>query len=51
MTVSLKFCGAAGTVTGSCYLIVHPRGATVADDRGRQQVLRRLRDALGKTEP
>jgi metallo-beta-lactamase family protein len=31
MTVSLKFCGAAGTVTGSCYLLTHPRGKLLID--------------------
>lgn len=31
MTVSIKFCGAAGTVTGSCYLLTHPRGRVLVD--------------------
>ena len=31
MTISLKFCGAAGTVTGSCYLLSHPRGKLLID--------------------
>lgn len=31
MTISLKFCGAAGTVTGSCYLLSHPRGRMLID--------------------
>jgi metallo-beta-lactamase family protein len=31
MTISLKFCGAAGTVTGSCYLLAHPRGKLLID--------------------
>jgi metallo-beta-lactamase family protein len=31
MTISLKFCGAAGTVTGSCYLLTHPRGRLLID--------------------
>jgi len=31
MTISLKFCGAAGTVTGSCYLLTHPRGRILID--------------------
>lgn len=31
MTISLKFCGAAGTVTGSCYLLTHPRGRVLVD--------------------
>ncbi len=31
MTVSVKFCGAAGTVTGSCYLLSHPRGRLLVD--------------------
>lgn len=31
MTVALKFCGAAGTVTGSCYLISHPGGRLLVD--------------------
>ena len=31
MTVSVTFCGAAGTVTGSCYWITHPGGQFVVD--------------------
>ena len=31
MTVSLVFCGAAGTVTGSCYLVHHPGGRFLVD--------------------
>jgi metallo-beta-lactamase family protein len=31
MTISLKFCGAAGTVTGSCYLLSHPGGNLLVD--------------------
>lgn len=31
MTISLNFCGAAGTVTGSCYLIHHPGGRFLVD--------------------
>lgn len=31
MTVSLIFHGAAGTVTGSCYRIVHPKGQLLVD--------------------
>ncbi|MBN9315835.1 MAG: MBL fold metallo-hydrolase [Devosia sp.] len=31
MTVTLYFHGAAGTVTGSCYRIVHPRGQFLVD--------------------
>jgi len=31
MTISLKFCGAAGTVTGSCYLLTHPQGKLLVD--------------------
>lgn len=31
MTVDLVFCGAAGTVTGSCYWITHPRGQFLVD--------------------
>lgn len=31
MTVRLKFCGAAGTVTGSCYWLQHPRGQFLVD--------------------
>jgi metallo-beta-lactamase family protein len=31
MTVSLHFHGAAGTVTGSCYRIVHPKGQFLVD--------------------
>lgn len=31
MTVSLNFCGAAGTVTGSCYLVHHPAGRFLVD--------------------
>jgi metallo-beta-lactamase family protein len=31
MSVSLTFCGAAGTVTGSCYWITHPGGQFLLD--------------------
>ncbi|WP_196260385.1 MBL fold metallo-hydrolase [Pelagibacterium limicola] len=31
MTVSLSFFGAAGTVTGSCYRITHPKGSFLVD--------------------
>lgn len=31
MTVTVKFCGAAGTVTGSCYLVQHPGGRFLVD--------------------
>lgn len=31
MTVTLSFHGAAGTVTGSCYRIAHPKGAFLVD--------------------
>ena len=31
MTVTLHFHGAAGTVTGSCYRLVHPRGQFLVD--------------------
>ena len=31
MTVLLKFCGAAGTVTGSCYWLRHPGGQFLVD--------------------
>lgn len=31
MTIAVKFCGAAGTVTGSCYLVTHPRGRLLID--------------------
>jgi len=31
MTVTLDFFGAAGTVTGSCYRIAHPRGSFLVD--------------------
>lgn len=31
MTVALRFCGAAGTVTGSCYLLEHPLGRVLID--------------------
>ena len=31
MTVTLHFHGAAGTVTGSCYRIVHPKGQFLVD--------------------
>lgn len=31
MTVIIKFCGAAGTVTGSCYWIRHPGGQFIVD--------------------
>ena len=31
MGISLKFCGAAGTVTGSCYLLTYPGGQGLID--------------------
>lgn len=31
MTISIKFCGAAGTVTGSCFLVSHPGGQLLVD--------------------
>jgi metallo-beta-lactamase family protein len=31
MSIILKFCGAAGTVTGSCYWIKHPNGEFLID--------------------
>lgn len=31
MTVTMKFCGAAGTVTGACFLVTHPRGRVLID--------------------
>jgi metallo-beta-lactamase family protein len=31
MSIILKFCGAAGTVTGSCYWIRHPQGEFLID--------------------
>ncbi|MGD8809364.1 MAG: MBL fold metallo-hydrolase, partial [Gammaproteobacteria bacterium] len=31
MTIDIKFCGAAGTVTGSCYWIRHPGGQFLVD--------------------
>ncbi|MCW5750537.1 MAG: MBL fold metallo-hydrolase [Alphaproteobacteria bacterium] len=31
MTVTVKFCGAAGTVTGSSYLVQHPGGRLLVD--------------------
>jgi metallo-beta-lactamase family protein len=31
MSIILKFCGAAGTVTGSCYWIRHPKGQFLVD--------------------
>ena len=31
MTVTLHFHGAAGTVTGSCYRVVHPGGQFLVD--------------------
>lgn len=31
MAVSIHFCGAAGTVTGSCYRVVHSRGEFLVD--------------------
>lgn len=31
MSIILKFCGAAGTVTGSCYWIRHPNGEFLVD--------------------
>ena len=31
MSIRMKFCGAAGTVTGSCYWIEHDKGAFIVD--------------------
>src|SRR5579883_3584438 len=31
MPVTVKFCGAAGMVTGSCYLVTHPGGRFLVD--------------------
>lgn len=31
MSIDLGFCGAAGTVTGSCYWITHPKGQFLVD--------------------
>ncbi len=31
MSIRIKFCGAAGTVTGSCYWIEHDKGAFIVD--------------------
>ncbi len=31
MTVAIKFCGAAGTVTGACFLVSHPGGRVLVD--------------------
>jgi metallo-beta-lactamase family protein len=31
MSVTLKFCGAAETVTGSCYLLTYPGGQCLID--------------------
>ena len=31
MTVAVKFCGAAATVTGSCYVVEHPGGRLLVD--------------------
>lgn len=31
MSVRMKFCGAAGTVTGSCYRVEHEKGAFIVD--------------------
>jgi len=31
VTISLNFCGGAGTVTGSCYLVHHPQGRFLVD--------------------
>jgi metallo-beta-lactamase family protein len=31
LSIRIKFCGAAGTVTGSCYLVTHPGGRFLVD--------------------
>ncbi len=31
MTVAIKFCGAAGTVTGACFLVTYPQGQILLD--------------------
>lgn len=43
MTVTLRFCGAAGTVTGSCFLLSH-RGGKILVDCGMFQGPKTLRE-------
>ena len=31
MAVALKFCGAAGTVTGAAFLVAHPKGRVLVE--------------------
>lgn len=50
MTVTLEFHGAAGTVTGSCYRIVHPHGQFLLDC-GLFQGNRTVRDLNLKPTP
>ncbi|CDP52087.1 Metallo-beta-lactamase family protein, RNA-specif ic [Devosia sp. DBB001] len=50
MTVTLEFHGAAGTVTGSCYRVVHPHGQFLVDC-GMFQGNRTVRDLNYKPTP
>lgn len=50
MTVTLEFDGAAGTVTGSCYRVVHPHGQFLVD-YGMFQGNRTVRDLNYKAPP
>ena len=50
MTVTLEFHGAAGTVTGSCYRVLHPHGQFLVDC-GMFQGNRTVRDLNYKPSP
>lgn len=50
MTVTIHFHGAAGTVTGSCYRVVHPKGQFLVDC-GMFQGNRTVRDLNNKPLP
>ena len=50
MTVTIHFHGAAGTVTGSCYRVVHPHGQFLVDC-GMFQGNRSVRDLNNKPLP
>lgn len=50
MTVTIHFHGAAGTVTGSCYRVVHPKGQFLVDC-GMFQGNRSVRDLNNKPLP
>lgn len=51
VSITIQFCGATRTVTGSCYLLklildINDRVEAAADDRARGVIIRKLRRAL-----